>query len=58
MGLNMGPGDRVKFEITPGWQLGVYYLSWPYTHTLGINLLKFRVEIGLGLPYTDPEYKG
>ena len=54
----MGPGDRIKFGITPGWQLGVYYLRWPYTHTVGINLLKFRVEIGLGLPYTDPDYKG
>ena len=54
----MGPGDRVKFGIVPGWQLGIYYLRWPYTHTIGINLLKFRVEIGLGLAYTDIGYTG
>lgn len=53
----MGPGDRFKFTTCGGWQLGVYYGHWPYTHTVGINLLKFRVEIGLGLPYTDPDFK-
>ena len=54
----MGPGDRIKFEITPGWQLGIYYLRWPYTHTIGINLLKFRVELGFGPSYIDDNYKG
>lgn len=53
----MGPGNRVKFKVVPGWQLGVYYSRYPYTHTFGIDLLKFRIEFGLGLPYTDPDYK-
>lgn len=53
----MGPGDRIKFKIAAGWQLGVYYLRWPYSHTLGINLLKFNIELGFGKPYTDPDYE-
>lgn len=53
----MGPGDRVKFDIIPGWQVGIYFLRWPYSYTIGLNLLKFRVELGLGSAYTDPDYK-
>lgn len=52
----MGPGSRVKFQVVPGWQLGVYFLRWPYLYTIGINLFKFRIEIGLGLAYTDPGF--
>lgn len=53
----MGPGPRLKFKIVPGVQLGVYYLRWPYAHSIGINFLKFGIEVGLGKPYTDPDYK-
>lgn len=53
----MGPGDRFKFRRNRNSRyLGIYYSSTPYTHTLGIGLWWWTVEIGCGLPYTDPDY--
>lgn len=52
----MGPGDRIKVKWLNWWALSLDYNQWPYKHTVGISLLKLRLELGFGLPYTDPDY--
>ena len=53
----MGPGDRFQIRLMQGIGFGVQYCNWPYTYNFSIQLLCFNIEIGLGLPYTDPDYE-
>lgn len=52
----MGPGDRLEFDLTNGIGLGVYFSRAPYERTIYLNILFFRVRLGFGRPYTDPDY--
>lgn len=53
----MGPGDRFQFDVFRGLAVGIGHERWPYTHSITITFLCFRVFLGLGASYIDPDYK-
>lgn len=53
----MGPGDRFQVRVFPGIMFGVKWFRWPYQRSITLEFLCFSVFLGLGKPYTDPDYQ-
>lgn len=56
-GIKMGPGNRIEVTFFKGIMFGIQYNRWPYQHSVNIGFFCLNIFIGLGLPYTDSNYK-